>query len=232
MDTIHVQHPHEDFQIKYLDPVLKTVSFLKASLTDKERLYKVKNYFKYTFIRNPLERLLSAYLDKVKQKTQKGWEDEIKAGILKKYQIEEFQRWKKYGHSYNPQVSFPAYVHWIVDARDENLDQHFSPTVLNIYPCRIKYDFYGNFKQMNIDMRMVINKLQAPPEYFQNASYHHSERETIELLEGYYSQLDQGLKHQLFHKMYHDLDFYYHLYPEERTSHCKLLETDEVINDY
>ena len=84
MDTIHVEHPHEDFEIKYMKPALMRVSFLKASLTDKERLYKVKNYFKYTFIRNPLERLLSAYLDKVKQKTQRGWEDQVKAGILKK----------------------------------------------------------------------------------------------------------------------------------------------------
>ncbi len=76
---------------------------------------------------------------------------------------------------------------------------------------------------------MIIKKLDAPMEYYPNASYHDPSHQTGSLLEQYYSQLSTEVKHALFRDLYQELDFYYHLYPEERTSHCEVLETDELI---
>ena len=221
----------EDFQIKYLEPALMKHSFLWKSLSDTQRMEKVKTYFKYTIIRHPLEKLLSAYLDKIKPPLNSGpakWVENLKIAILQRFQSEEYKRWSK-SRSYPLNISFPVYVRWITETKEENLNEHFVPVISSIYPCRIKYDFYGNFKQLSTDMGMVIDKLQAPHEYFSGSSYHRSGKETMDFLQSFYSQLDQDLKRKLFHILYQDLDFYYHLYPEERTSHCELLDIDELI---
>ncbi len=75
----------------------------------------------------------------------------------------------------------------------------------------------------------MIKKIHAPMKSYHNASAHDPSHKTQNLLEEYYSQLSKELKHALFRDFYQELDFYYHLYPEERTSHCKLLETDQLI---
>ena len=39
--------------------------FLREGLTNEERLHQLKDYFKFIMLRNPLERLVSAYRDKI-----------------------------------------------------------------------------------------------------------------------------------------------------------------------
>ncbi len=232
LDTIKVLHIDEDFQLKYLESAIMKTSFLNGKLTDNERREMARTYYKYTIIRHPLERMVSAYKDKIEPPlvpNKKTWLDEIKLRIVQRFQAEEHKKWRDSSYSFPLTISFHVFARWVVESRDEVLNEHFVPITKSIYPCRIKYDFYGNFKQLVTDMRLIIDKFQAPHEYFQEQGYHSPGQGTQELLKSYFSRLDQDMKLKVFHEFYQDLDFYYHLYPEERTSHCQLLGIDELV---
>ncbi len=229
---MHWKRPLSELESKYLEPAVGNHSFLVKTMNDSQRMERVKKYYKVTVLRNPLERLLSAFRDKLESPLVFGkpGRTQTQSVIVKKYgDVKELEKWTSSKGSFTLQVTFSQYIQWIIDIHNSLLNEHYSPQIDGIYPCRMVHDFFGNFNQIGKDMAMIINKLDAPMEYYNNASYHNSSLHTSSLLEEYYSQLSTEVKHALFRDFYQELDFYYHLYPEERTSHCKLLDTDELI---
>ena len=229
-ESIHWEKVNEQ---EYLAPGIHRASFLNTSLTDDERVYKIQNYYKFMIVRNPLERLLSAFKDKIEGPLNLTESDihlqrfeGYKQQILDKYRRFEFRKWLATGRRSPIQVTFSEYIRWIVDSKHDRLNEHFAPTISNSLPCRIKYDFYGNFKMYNSDIAQVAHKLHVPFEYFYNISWHDPSLETRNFLDYYYSQLEKELKLQLFQSFFNELDFYYHLYPEEKNCHTRLLGID------
>jgi hypothetical protein len=79
-------------------------------------------------------------------------------------------------------------------------------------------------------VRLLIEKLNISSEYFTDHNSHGSiQDETHSKLPYYYSQLSDEMKRKLFVRMYNELDFYYHLYPEERWSHVDLLYRQQQV---
>lgn len=77
-------------------------------------------------------------------------------------------------------------------------------------------------------MNAIINRLSIDSSSPSLSSYH---QYTDKLhLTDYYSQLPKRLKEKLYKKFFLDLDFYYHLYPEEKNSHIILLKIKD--NDW
>ncbi len=203
-------------------------------MNDSQKMERINKYYKATVIRNPLERLISAFRDKLQHSpTYKGhptWPEEAKVEILRKFgDVGQLKMWQTSNGSITLRVTFPQFIQWVVETKNDLLDRHFAPQTEIIYPCSMVHDFFGNFKQIGKDMELIIKKLHAPMEQYRNTSLHAPGQKTVDLLEQYYSQVSKEVKHALFRDLYQELDFYYHLYPEERTSHCKLLETDELI---
>ena len=180
------------------------------------------------FIRNPLERLVSAFRNKL-EKPLEIWNiynqtfQMITRSIIQRYHPGDYKRWIDSKGSFELKLDFHTYIRWIVDTPNQKLNEHFSPVIHIAQPCRVRYNFYGNFKQFSSDMHKVMDKLSVPSEYFFDKSYYTTGGGTNTMLQTYYSSVSADVKAALFKDFYAELDFYYHLYPEESDSHIKLL---------
>ena len=227
---------HQQLEIAYLESGIGKVSFEKGHMTDQERLSRVRSYYKFVFVRHPLERLLSAYLDKIAALIPYNVPLNVNT-YPTRFQAD---MWGKYTNGKRMQLkggfylnmTFVEYIQWIIDSDQDELNEHYAPLISNAQPCRIRYDFYGSFKLYNSEMSHLIKKLDANPKYFPNVSYHKSGKKTEDLVDQYYSQLPEKLKQKLFQKYYQELDFYYHLYPEDSLSHVHTLGVEEEVPVY
>ena len=231
-------------------PALYNASFLNERLTDELKLYKLRNYFKFVMLRNPLERLVSAYRDKIAPPLELCDHDlgadplvyrfrdvremdifqAHRRLILSKYKPYRLKHWALSNGNYDLRVDFPTYIQWIVDTSDLRLNEHFSSIIYNAAPCRVHYDLYLNFKNYSREVRLLIEELNTSSEYFIDHNTHGTLRdETHSTLPYYYSLLSEKLKWKLFVRIARDLDFYYHLYPEEMLSHVELLGVEWAL---
>ena len=228
---------HAELELSYLEPAINKATFAKVNMTDRQRLWRVRSYYKFTFVRNPLERLLSAYLDKIAPQLRytrnvmndKTYPERLREQIVAKFRNAEYKKWTLSKGSIELCVTFMEYIKWIINSNLAEINEHFAPLIANAQPCRMRYHFYGNFKLYDSEMGHLIKKLDANPKYFESVSYHESGNKTEDLVHQYYSQLPEDLRQQLFHKFYQELDFYYHLYPEDSLSHVHTLGVQEEI---
>jgi len=106
---------------------------------------KFRNYFKFTFVRNPYDRLFSAYT------------------FLKKGGLNELDRcWAEQNLASFP--DFESFVHgWVTP---ENIWSwvHFKPQHFWIYDAslNLKVDFVGRFERMDADVAVVQERLGLP----------------------------------------------------------------------
>ena len=208
---------------------------MSAYLSDAQRLDKIKNYWKFTVLRNPLERLVSAFRNKLEaplnfSEVYSQTFQMIRRTIMETYHTQKFSDWKASNGTDLLQVDFATYIQWIVDMPNHKLNEHFCPMVHLSQPCRLQYDFYGNFKHISTDIGMVLDKYQVPRSYFHDESYYGIGEGTATLLHKYYSTVSQELKEALFKDFYIELDYYYHLFPVDRKSHMELLGVNKFIN--
>ena len=220
-------------------PFIRQISFLNEGLTDRGRLERLKTYYKFIMIRNPLERLLSAYRNKIEpaltnattvvNKIQyvegETYFDNHKHFILSRYRPLDILQQK----TKSMQVSFSDFVQWILDTQEYILNEHFAMQITNSQPCMVKYDFHANFKNFSTDVRLLIEKLNTHTDYFTDHDSHKPTEQTRLFLGRYYSQLSHELKYRLFQRMFVELDFYYHLFPEEQWSHTEILDISEPV---
>lgn len=203
-------------------------SLVNPYLSDTQRMERISSYWKFTILRNPLERLVSAFRHRLEAPLDfngaynKTFEM-IKRSILEDSKPQEFSHWMKSNGSSKLTVDFQTYIRWIVKMPNEKLNEHFIPMIHMSQPCRLRYNFYGNFKQISAEIKLVMQKFDVPSSYFHDKSYYASGHGTATLLQKYYSQLDPKVKLALLKDFSTELDFYYHLFPEDRHTHIDLL---------
>lgn len=228
LKTVH----DEWVDLKYLEKALRRGSFSNRSLTNDDRLRRIENHFTFMMVRNPLERLVSGFRNKIEPPLlglSSKFPNYVKRHILKEYRPVDYLQWLNTGGNYNISISFPEFVEYVIDTQKEMLNPHFKPMIHTCHPCRVKYDFYGNFKMYKRDVKLVVEKLNMKLEYYPGHSLHTQDHETRVFLEHYYNQLSRRQKIELFHSLKDELLFYYYLYPEERDAHVELLGVHELV---
>ena len=177
-------------------------------------------------VRNPLERHLSAFNNKLSSSLEYNSTslfDQLKRSMWERYHPVKLKEWISNGCKGKLRLDFATYLRWITDTPNHRLNEHFAPTVYLAQPCRIRYNFYGNFKNYSSDIKAVIARLGAPQDWYRDQSSHTDGIETRDMMVPAYSRVRREVKERLIKGISEDLEFYYTLFPEEEGSHVDIL---------
>uniref|UniRef100_A0A2I3G9L2 Carbohydrate sulfotransferase n=1 Tax=Nomascus leucogenys TaxID=61853 RepID=A0A2I3G9L2_NOMLE len=126
-----------------------------ADLRPEEIRYRLQHYFKFLFVRDPLERLLSAYRNKFGEIRE--YQQRYGAEIVRRYRA---------GAGPSPagdDVTFPEFLRYLVDEDPERMNEHWMPVYHLCQPCAVHYDFVGSYERLEADANQVLEWVRAPP---------------------------------------------------------------------
>ncbi|XP_078353576.1 carbohydrate sulfotransferase 11-like isoform X2 [Oculina patagonica] len=124
----------------------KNFKFLHSYPTEEAKRV-LKSYFKIVFVREPFERLLSAYLSKfvVERLTNSYFHATHGRKIIERY--------RPGGNPEDRNVTFDEFIHHVVDG---NWDDHWAGYDNLCHPCGIHYDFIGKFENLEEEARQLL----------------------------------------------------------------------------
>uniref|UniRef100_A0A8C3S8L9 Carbohydrate sulfotransferase n=1 Tax=Chelydra serpentina TaxID=8475 RepID=A0A8C3S8L9_CHESE len=162
---------------------------------------RLNTYTKTIFVRDPMERLVSAFRDKFEHPNS-YYHPVFGKAIIKKYRLNAREEALKTGSG----VKFKEFIRYLLDSqRPVGMDIHWEQISKLCYPCLINYDFIGKFETLEEDANYFLQLIGAPAELkFPNFKDRHSadERTNMEVVRQYLKELS-GTERQLTY------DFYY-----------------------
>ena len=198
--------------------VLKNTDKLRH-LSSTEQNRRLETYFKFAFVRNPLERIVSGYRNKIavpiKYGNREHWPDDVSHYIIKTYSREKYTKWEETNFtSTNVYPSFEEFVKYLIDSDLDSLNEHFRPFVNLCHPCAVNYNFIGNFYNLPNEAFHILDFLKIPRNYYLNRAAHPSYN-TSSLVSNYYNKLSAPLRLKLLKKISQELILYYLLFPTD-----------------
>ena len=162
------------------------------SYSKQDQSMILKTYFKFTFVREPFERLLSAYKDKFvySRKMDRYLLKRHGREILKNFRPNASQR----AYEELNDITFHEFVEYLVkegsDRTTRVMDFHWDNYVNICEMCSIDYDFIGHYETMEQDITDFLAAARLPSQDARifEAYKHTSPKTSSELLK-YYSQI-------------------------------------------
>ena len=111
---------------------------------------RLQSYYKFLFVREPFERLLSAYENKF-VKRQWPWR------YIFKFERDIYEKFSQPDPSAGWNVTFKRFVYFLNDF-GFNQNDHWTPYARLCLPCDIEYDFIGHFKDMPEETAYILKK--------------------------------------------------------------------------
>lgn len=121
-----------------------------------EILDKIRNYRSYIMVREPVERLLSAYINKIHFDYTGKFQKLFGRTMLK------YTKQKKYilGGKWN--VTFEEFIHFLTSEPEEKaFELHWERIHKFCHPCLLNYDYVGHYENLSRDASAII-KMTAP----------------------------------------------------------------------
>ena len=115
---------------------------------------KLREYYKFMFVREPLVRLLSAYKDKFMLNN---------TSFHKSYgrKIVKHTRKNAAANSKGDDVSLKEFLQYVTESRVEDMNEHWMPFYELCQPCAVSYDFIGSFENLEADATQVLKELNV-----------------------------------------------------------------------
>uniref|UniRef100_A0A2D4N9D5 Carbohydrate sulfotransferase n=1 Tax=Micrurus spixii TaxID=129469 RepID=A0A2D4N9D5_9SAUR len=120
-----------------------------SSYPSKKQAELLNSFTKVMFTRHPLERLVSAYRDKLlhgESYYATTVANEIKALFRK-------------DNKFTGAVTFQEFVNYVVTKSDEDLDVHWKPMFQLCDPCNIHYDILGKYETLEEDVSHTLSRI-------------------------------------------------------------------------
>ncbi|KAK2501609.1 hypothetical protein MC885_019764 [Smutsia gigantea] len=164
-------------------------------------LHRLGTYTKMLFVREPFERLVSAFRDKFEHPNS-YYHPVFGKAILARYRANASREALRTGSG----VRFPEFVQYLLDVhRPVGMDIHWDHVGRLCSPCLIDYDFVGKFESMEEDANFFLRLVGAPRNLtFPRFKDRHSEeaRTTARITHEYFAQLSALQRQRTY-------DFYY-----------------------
>ncbi|XP_068175074.1 carbohydrate sulfotransferase 14 [Antennarius striatus] len=185
-----------------------------SSLKPEEINFRLKHYFKFMFVRDPMERLLSAYKNKF---------GEI-ASYQHKYGVEIVKRYRdvaKDAHIKGDDVTFAEFIQYLVDEDVDHMNEHWMPMYNLCQPCVVNYDFIGSHDRIEEDSEFVLQHVGAPSYVHFPVRQTWYKPVTTETLYYYVCSLPQTLLTELLPKYILDFSFFAYPLPNTTSEFCR-----------
>jgi hypothetical protein len=166
------------------------------------------------FVRNPIERLVSAYRNKIEHPASDNpsehtiW-DGIRARILQKH------RGPAQGNNVTgpPYPTFSEFIHFLGASDPADMNEHYKPMTALCQPCSVHYNYVGNFATLRRDANRILQYLHINTSWFWDRGKHFS-NPTNNYVNKYYDQLTTE-DIEIIEKvvLVDDIQHYKHLFP-------------------
>ncbi|XP_038196697.1 carbohydrate sulfotransferase 8 [Arvicola amphibius] len=164
-------------------------------------IHRLSTYTKMLFVREPFERLVSAFRDKFEHPNS-YYHPVFGKAILARYRANASREALRTGSG----VQFPEFIQYLLDVhRPVGMDIHWDHVSRLCSPCLIDYDFVGKFESMEDDANFFLHLIQAPGNLtFPRFKDRHSQeaRTTSRITHRYFAQLSSLQRQRTY-------DFYY-----------------------
>lgn len=194
-----------DIYFKY-DHLFKFVSFFKPE-TQSEMLHMYK---KFIVVRDPLERLLSAYRNKFFHPNldhKRAFHNKV----VEFYRLHPALRKRSYMRMdfSSKEMTFYEFLKYWSDVFDahEYLNEHFIASNQLCSPCLIQYDYIGKYETLSTDVSYIFSQLNIDIE-FPSRNDNYSAVSTDTLVENFYKPIPVWL----LKKVWEILKFDYFLF--------------------
>ena len=128
--------------------------------SEKQREHMLKNFYKFMIVRDPLERIVSAYRNKFEGKTMQSmlpWLQAIGKRIVEKYRYNNSDTDLQNVNS----ITFQEYIQNIIDTPSDELNEHWMPYNNLCRPCDTHYDFIGSIDTLIRDTSHIMKQIKA-----------------------------------------------------------------------
>ena len=164
------------------------------------------------FVRDPIERLVSAYRNKIEHPntenpTEQTIWDGIRTTILQMYRAPTTEL-------NPPYPTFSEFIQFLSDSDLADMNEHYKPMTALCQPCAVQYDYVGNFATLRRDANRVLQYLDVNTTWFWDRGRHFT-NPTHNYVDKYYSQLTVNeIEHIQGRFLVNDIELYQLLFPQ------------------
>lgn len=186
--------PHDAAHYENCLPRLSGYS--RAGVTER-----LRSYTKALFVREPFERLVSAFRDKF-ESPNSYYHPVFGRAIISRYRANATHAALRSGAG----VTFREFVQYLLDVqRPVGMDIHWEPVSQLCSPCFLQFTFIGKFESLERDANFLLRSIGAPanltfPDFKDRNPL--AERTSSSITQKYFSQLNATERQKVF-------DFYY-----------------------
>lgn len=123
-----------------------------STYSEAEIQYRLKHYFKFMFVRHPVDRLLSAYRNKFGEHF-KDFEQKYGTKIVKQFRPNPPSNPK------GDDITFAEFLLYVASSKKSELNEHWSAYVDLCQPCSVSYDFVGFYEDFEDDIAFILDAL-------------------------------------------------------------------------
>ena len=131
---------HEKWRFNYL-----------GQYSDEAIRTRLRHYYKFLFVREPFERLLSGFEDKFVSNIW-NWAE------TSHHTREMLNRYRQEHPNATDDITFTKFIHYVLRLRDEARNEHWKSYEGLCHPCAVDYDFIGHFENLEQEAPYLLKK--------------------------------------------------------------------------